>query len=385
MLVWMKSICDKPSSVRPILTCRTDKVARFVIWRCCLPSRTDDLPEGFIESDEPVVLTPDLVRLLRRTASRTRPSIPFGRRFDLEAASGCRDGWWADLLRLWRPSGIAAGKHGLRLAVRDGYLNFYRKGQSVGRIEVASNGELASYIHAKYVWPDQRATLGSEYLRLQGNDVFRRGQPEPVAQYAGASSLLAWIETAESWSGAEKRAIDDVLDHTDNIIDLEMGQPGTALRMDMVAVEREGDELWVAFWEAKRARDSRVRCRAELDEVSEVTSPHVIGQLRDYRDFIAAPGNQQLVAAAYRNTSQVLVEVRKLADAAGPIVALGTEIVAAAGSNELLVRPNARLLIFDDDPKDRAWRAEHAVKLAGAHIDMHTAVRGQRLEWIKRA
>lgn len=349
-----------------------------------MPARTDDLPDGFIESDEPIVMTADLRRLLRKTASSRGPTkTVFGRSFDISVAVRSRDKWWTDLLRLWRPAGVEAGEHGLRLAVRDGYLNFYRKGQSVGRIEVTPAGELTSYIHAKYVWPEQRAALGSEYLRLQGDTLFRR--QEPVARYEGAATLLAWIKTAESWSGKEKCAIDDVLDVTDNIIDLEMGQPGTALRMDMVAVERDGDGLWVAFWEAKRARDSRVRCRAELDEISDITAPHVLGQLRAYRDFIETEGNQQLVAAAYRNAAKVMVELRRCADAAGAIHPLATEIIAAANSNDLLVRPNARLLIFDDDPKDHAWRVTHAVKLAGAEIDMHTSVKGQRLVWRSRA
>ena len=338
---------------------------------------------AFVPDEEQPVLSAEIIAHLRKRNHRKSAMTKFGRSFDLEAAARCQDEWWTDLLRFWRPSGVEAGSHGLRLAVRDGYLNFYRKGQSIGRIEVARNGELTSSIHAKYVWPEQRATLGSEYLRLQGDTLFQKR--EPVAKYAGASTLMAWIETAETWSGAEKRAIDDVLDHTDNIIDLEMGQPGTALRMDMVAVERDDDGLWVAFWEAKRARDSRVRCHAELDEVSDVTAPHVLGQLRDYRTFIEGAGNRELVAAAYGRAAHVLCELRRLADASGPHYPLAPEIVAAANSSVLRVRPNARLLIFDDDPKDHAWRDKHAGKLAGADIDMHTSVTGQKLVWGKRA
>lgn len=355
-----------------------------------MTATTDDLPEGFIESDEQVNLTPELVAKLRETASSRAQRTPhkstqkaFGRRFDLEAASRCEAEWWFDLLRLWRPSGVEAGRHGLRLAVRDGYLNFYRKGQSVGRIEV-KDGELASHIHAKYVWPEQRTTLGSEYLRLQGNTLFRR--KEPVADYAGVGTLTGWIEAAEAfWLGKEKQAVDEVLDHTDNIIDLEMGQPGTALRMDMVAVERDAQGLWVAFWEAKRARDSRVRCRADLDAFSEETSPHVLGQLRDYRRFIEGAGNSDLVAAAYSRAAHVLCELRKLADSIGQTFPLAPEIVAAANNGDLLVRPNARLLIFDDDPTDHAWRETHAVKLADTDIEMHTSVTGQKLVWDNQA
>lgn len=320
---------------------------------------------------------------MAQQTSRGSSQKPFGRSFDLEAASRCEAEWWFDLLRLWRPSGVEAGRHGLRLAVRDGYLNFYRKGQSIGRIEV-KGGELTSHIHAKYVWPEQQTTLGSEYLRLRGNTLFRR--QEPVADYAGVTTLKGWIEAAETfWLGKEKAAVDEVLDHTENIIDLEMGQPGTALRMDMVSVERDAQGLWIAFWEAKRARDSRVRCRADLDAVSDITSPRVLGQLRDYRRFIEGAGNSELVAAAYSRAANVLCELRTLADSKGQTFPLAPEILAAANNSDLLVRPNARLLIFDDDPTDHAWRETHAVKLADADIDMHTSVTGQKLVWVNQA
>ena len=91
------------------------------------------------------------------------------------------------------------------------------------------------------------------------------------------------------------------------------------------------------------------------------------------------------MAAAYGRAAHVLCELRKRADTLGPRYVLAPEIVSAANRKDLLVRSNARLLIFDDDPKDHAWRKTHAVKLARADIDMHTAVSGQRLVWGKRA
>ena len=36
--------------------------------------------------------------------------------------------WWADLLALWSPGG---SPEGLRLGLRNGYLNFYSRGQLV--------------------------------------------------------------------------------------------------------------------------------------------------------------------------------------------------------------------------------------------------------------
>jgi hypothetical protein len=63
----------------------------------------------------------------------------FGRRFDrvdvLENVLSRQSHWWKDLLTLWRPSGQPTKEdYGLRLAIRDGYMNFYRRGQSVARV-----------------------------------------------------------------------------------------------------------------------------------------------------------------------------------------------------------------------------------------------------------
>src|ERR1700733_15377002 len=51
------------------------------------------------------------------------------------AATSDEPHWFKDLLSLWRPSGHSRGAEGLRVAIRNGYLNFYRLGQSVARVE----------------------------------------------------------------------------------------------------------------------------------------------------------------------------------------------------------------------------------------------------------
>lgn len=339
-----------------------------------MTANTDDLPEGFIESEEQFALTPDLIAKLRETASsRTRPKTNFGRCFDVEAAQKCQDLWWRDLLRLWRPAGVPSGDLGLRLAVRDGYLNFYRKGQSVARVEV-KRGHLVGYVHAKYVQPHREAELAQQYVEVRGDGLTLRG--ESLGSYGGVASVAAWTKTTAKWSGPEKRQIDEVLDCTDNIIDLEMGQPGTGLRMDIVSVERDNADLWVAFWEAKLAGDPRVRCRDE--SIVPRTLPKVLRQLGDYEDFIAADGNRALVADAYRATASILIALRDLADSVGPAYPIGAEIREAATVSPLLVRQNARLLIFE--PDDRAWPT-HEKKLRDAGVEMLVAAAGKKLAW----
>lgn len=121
---------------------------------------SSDHLRAFAEDAEPLELTPDLISKLRQTASsRSSPVNTFARRFDHAAAQRCQAQWWRDLLSLWRPAGVPSGDDGLRLAVRNGYLNFYRLGQSVGRVEV-KRGELVCFVHAKYVRPESRNELG---------------------------------------------------------------------------------------------------------------------------------------------------------------------------------------------------------------------------------
>lgn len=327
---------------------------------------------GFVEDDEPLPsLTDELRDELRKTASMRRGS-GFARRFDLAAAKLCRTDWWLDLLRLWRPAGVAAGDRGLRLAIREDYLNFYSQGQSVARVEV-KRGNLVGYVHAKYVLPHSESELGQQYVEVRGDALTLKGRP--IGDYGGSTTVAAWTDVAKSKSGAEKRAIDTLLDVTANVIDLEMGQPGTGLRMDMVSVEREGRDLWVAFWEAKLASDARVRRRGD-------DLPEVCKQLDDYAAFVAAPSNKDRIGFAYQNAASILVALRELADEVGEPQPLGREIIEAAQTSELRVRPHARLLIFQ--PDERAW-PQHEQKLRRAGIDLHVARDGERLVWTPNA
>ncbi|REJ46834.1 MAG: hypothetical protein DWQ53_09750 [Microcystis flos-aquae DF17] len=322
---------------------------------------------GFIEDREPLPLTDQIRSELLKTASMRRGS-GFARRFDVLAARNCRDAWWLDLLRLWRPAGVPAGERGLRLAVREEYLNFYRQGQSVARVEVR-RGRLVAHVHAKYVLPAEMAEGGQQYVRLQGDALTLKGAS--VGAYGQRMSAEAWADTAQGYAGAEKKAIDAVLDATDNVIDLEMGQPGTGLRMDMVSIESQGPDLWVAFWEAKLANDARVRRKGDV-------LPEVCKQLDDYAAFVAAPENVERIDYAYRNAASVLIALRALADGLGERQPLGSEIIRAAEATELRVQPRARLLIFE--PDERAWPT-HEKKLRTAGIDLHVAQKGERLEW----
>ena len=105
-------------------------------------------------------------------------------------------GWFRDLLRLWRPAGTATetvdGQIAmLRLAIRDGYVNFYCGGQSVAKVNFGKD-RLIGEIHHKYL---PRGTDGDQtYVRTTG----------PQWTYVPGDADV-WMQAAAKHQGAEKK------------------------------------------------------------------------------------------------------------------------------------------------------------------------------------
>jgi hypothetical protein len=283
-----------------------------------------------------------------------------------DTARSAEPHWFKDLLSLWRPSGHPSGVEGLRVAIRNGYLNFYRRGQSVARVECVS-GDLIAEVHYKYVGVEPAPRYSkSPYLRLTQKGVSFRD--EVVARYEGLDTLRQWIRKAEkNHAGPEKTLVDEFVEKNDNVVDLEMALPAWNLRnaadrMDLVAIE-DGK---VVFWEVKTVNDSRIRCRAEFEEDK---FPHVLKQLFNYRVFLAENRHVEQVASAYRKTAKHLVDLRELADKIGPTQALGASIIAASKDQKLAVADRAALVVVDlpEDNKRAwtSWKASHEGKLLG--------------------
>ena len=277
--------------------------------------------------------------------------------------------WWRDLLMLWRPSGQPSEDYGLRLAVRDGYMNFYRRGQSVARVSLNRQGQPILSVHAKYVLPraDRASVMGQEYVTLTATSLVRReGRPE--LPYEGIETLKEWVRTVdEEYGGDEKRVVDDLLSvpANDGIIDLEMALPawagnGAAQRMDLVSIDRLGGQLAVVFGEVKLVTDSRLRCRGPLrqDEM-----PEVLNQLSGYRKYLAAPGHRTLIGKQYSNAAVLMKRLRAMADAIGPTRPLGQTILGAAKGESLGVAELARLIVMNDSRANQTAWAEHRTKL----------------------
>ena len=215
--------------------------------------------------------------------------------------------WWPDLLARWAPSGSEGC---LRLAIRNGSINFYSNGQSIARITFGNGGRRPALgIHRKYVMGVQ-APAGQKYFRLSSKE--GRDPEGRRAAWGGPGMLRAWIRNSECHSGDEKRCIEAVVVSSPKVIDLEMGLPAFdrrngALRMDMVALEQATNGIRLVFWEAKLIRDKRLRSREH--------NPEVFKQIDAYRLYLSDADRMQRIVEAYRNSCRIMRELHRMASA----------------------------------------------------------------------
>ena len=298
----------------------------------------------------------------------------FDRDFQFSKVADAMDAnpWFADLLRRWQPAGGTApeapdggtGGHGpanLRVAVRNGYLNFYQAGQSVARVKFNTDGDLQAEIHGKYI--HGKEAIGQSYVTLNSEGYLDfAGTRRP---YVCIDDLDVWIENAKAYGGREKAFVEQVVSRNENVVDLEMALPAVAdeasrriaPRMDIVAFERAGSSWRVVFWEAKLVNDPRARCRPPAE-------PEVCRQLKSYTDWLNYGNHRKIVTTAYANASRVLVGMHGIAKDLNPnIRPLGEAITAVAKGTELTIDDKPRLLI-DDRIADASFRTnQHLQRL----------------------
>lgn len=277
------------------------------------------------------------------------PDLVVGTRDEWLAKLVADNTWFSDLLAHWQPAGsVATGAEPhLRLAIRDGYLNFYRNGQSVAKVNFGPLAGLRAEVHAKYVdGPD--ADLTQLYRQIGS-----------VQASAENSAVSGWIEEADGYSGEEKRFVEQVVAASPEVIDLEMALPAIDLppdvapvgvdgkrirvapRIDLVALEPADDGWRLVLWEAKLVDDGRLRCRGAEN------MPEVVDQIARYRLWLEQTGHEALVLDAYRETCSVLVEMHRfVAERINPAVGpLGEGVRAVAAGAALALDKDVRLLI----------------------------------------
>ena len=250
-----------------------------------------------------------------------------------------RSGWMRDLLAEWAPSGTSGS---LRLAVRNGYLNFYHLGQSVSKVGFPVRRETATAsVHHKYVI--QNAS-GQTYLKIHPSE--GRDKKGECCEWGGPEMLCCWVANAACYAkrNREKRHIDALLDVSPRVIDLEIALPArsdmrSAPRIDIAALEarRVRPGARIVFWEVKMIDDSRLRSRS---------IPEVVKQIEAYEEYVGR--DPRLFEDAYRETCRILGNFHDIASRLWESPQPLDPLISAAAEGNLQAEPQPHLLIIDD-------------------------------------
>ena len=274
-----------------------------------------------------------------------------------------RPAWWQDLLE-YRFKEIGESQQPLFLAIRNGYLNAYIEGQSVLKVGFerrTPSTALVGTIHQKYVVDSADGQL---YLKFDGNKI-------GDMPYLGRSSLDEWAGRARRYATEEKKGVAAIAGRNAHVIDVEMALPSnkavgeekrpSAPRMDIVALQKDGQGVKIVFYEAKMFGNSELR--------GDNLKPRVLGQLQRYEDWINSDHRADEVVNAYRRACGILIRLNATRnDATGrPVHPLVVE--AAKEGSDLRVDRKPRLIIFGYEPEQRdAYWERHELALRGAGI-----------------
>jgi hypothetical protein len=281
------------------------------------------------------------------------------------------DNWWKEVLESKK----------LLLAVRNGYLNAYVKGQSVFKIAFGKGGSDGSQprlaIHYKYlVKPDLEKK--DPYVSFDGKTFELRPADIVNTEYEAKLTLQQLIRTAARFAKPEKSGVHQIARMEPKVVDLEIaftkaGENGdlSAPRMDIaVLVPGKSGGVELVFCEAKCADNPELwnlekPPKGEKNLPSLPRSTAVIAQIRKYEQFIQANENQQILIDGYVSVCRNLVEIsgqsptRRVDDLVKQV---------AEGKLKLSIHPHVYLLIYDfgqDEKEGRIKQKRLELKKAG--------------------
>lgn len=253
-------------------------------------------------------------------------------------------GWWRNL----------ADDRDVFVAVRAGYLNVYRKGNSLVRLDL-KDGRPVGSVHYKYLL---RPDVKPEYVAVVD------GRPLIAAHEAlfipDLSDVGALKKAAEPYSGVEKSGVHAIIRSNPNVVDVEIAFGGvsgegaaSAPRVDFAALREGPDAIRLAFYEAKDFSNKELRA-------AEGPAP-VVGQVERYGRLLAA--NRTAVEDAYRRVFEALLAM----EGEGIRNEVRDRLMRAVldGSKPFMVDPDPWLVVFgfdDDQRRGTAW-APHLADL----------------------
>jgi hypothetical protein len=192
------------------------------------------------------------------------------------------------------------GRLGLRLAVRNGYVNFYASGQSVAKL-CASQRKFEVETHWKY---HQGVKNGAPAAQIGG--LYPRFREAELGQLS-PEDVSRWTRTAETYASAEKSFVERLVVSNSNVVDLETALPGeTAPRMDLAVVSERGGDLVIGFWEAKCIDNKELRASTLHEAATPTAGPKVFRQVRAYADWLSNSDQREDLRKAYQRTGQII-------------------------------------------------------------------------------
>lgn len=286
-------------------------------------------------------------------------------------AESSADNWWKEVLE----------SKDLLLAIRNGYLNAYVKGQSVFKIAFGKDGSDSNQprlsIHYKYlVKPDLEKK--DPYVSFDGKAFDLDPKTIVNTEYASKLTLLQLIKTAARFAGAEKSGVHKIARKEPKVVDLEIaftkaGEDGdlSAPRMDIaVLVQVKPGKAELVFCEAKCADNPELWGLEKLPKGAKSLPPlerltAVIAQVRKYEQFIQAKETQESLIEGYIRVCRNLVEISSQCPAR-PVDDLVRQV--AEGKVKPSIHPHVYLLIYDfgeDEKKGRIKAKRLELKKAG--------------------
>jgi hypothetical protein len=269
-------------------------------------------------------------------------------------------GWFADVL----------ADPDLILGIRKNYVNVYRQGQSLFKIERnGPTGPLKFSTHPKYL-VDPRL---SKAVIFDGS-VFQVGGHKALTTDYGPETLNLMKRAAKLYSGDEKEGVHAVARANPNVIDTEVAfnceaeeeenNPFTP-RIDLACFEDVKGQIRLRFWEAKLYSNPEIRAAGD-------TVAPVVEQVRGYRDLIKK--HREKVLDSYRRVAGNLDEMARWVDSPKKVGEL-VQRVAAGEPLTIDGPPFVGLIVYGyDDAQGKSERWEtHLGKLKKAEILVRSA------------
>jgi hypothetical protein len=271
----------------------------------------------------------------------------------LRALAG-NPGWWREVL----------DDPGLIIAIRENYLNVYWQGQSLFKIEHLGDRSIRAKTHPKYLLDPTLEKL----VAFNGRDWTLPSYESMLThRFVPGETLSKLKKAAKAHSDREKEGVHQIACRNSSVLDVEIAIPGMAAmpgelgspRLDIAALEQDGDCVRLVFWEAKLFENEGLRAMNDR-------TPAVLGQIDRYKRGLDS--YRDCVLASYRQVARNLVEIAEMSAGSRKVDPLVLAVATRPDSLTMAQASEVGLLVYRydaDQDVGRAW-APHKQRLIAA-------------------